>query len=114
GSQDLEEREQAIIDFSEGRIAELAAKPVIAGSGCNFQRHCSWAIFLGIGFKFADFIQAIHRIHRFLQKKTVRIDLIYTSAEVEVRRTLERKWQQHKELTANMAKIIQEYGLATA
>jgi hypothetical protein len=67
GSQDLEDREQAIIDFSDGKIRELAAKPVIAGSGCNFQRYCAWAVFLGIGFKFNDFIQAIHRIQRFLQ-----------------------------------------------
>jgi DNA modification methylase len=113
GSQDLEVRERAIIDFSEGRIQELAAKPVIAGSGCNFQRHCSWAIFLGIGFKFNDFIQAIHRIQRFLQPNRVRIDLIYTEAEREVRRQLEQKWAQHNELVANMTGIIREYGLAS-
>jgi hypothetical protein len=69
GSQDLDEREQAIIDFSEGRIQYLSTKPVIAGSGCNFQRHCHRAIFTGIGFKFADFIQAIHRIQRFQQTR---------------------------------------------
>src|SRR5690606_33240032 len=39
GSQDLDERERRIIGFSEGRFAELSTKPVIAGSGCNFQRH---------------------------------------------------------------------------
>src|SRR5690606_11634879 len=39
GSQDLDEREQRIIDFSNGGFQELAAKPVLAGSGCNFQRH---------------------------------------------------------------------------
>ena len=50
GSQDYEERERNILDFSYGRVQELAAKPVIAGSGCNFQRHCNWAIYLGIGF----------------------------------------------------------------
>jgi DNA modification methylase len=112
GSQDLEEREQCIADFSDGKISELAAKPVIAGSGCNFQRYCNWAIFLGIGFKFNDFIQACHRVHRFLQTKRVRIDLIYTEAEREVRRVLEQKWAQHKELVANMTEIIREYGLA--
>jgi DNA modification methylase len=114
GAQDLDEREQAIIDFSDGRFQELAAKPVIAGSGCNFQRHCHRAIFLGIGFKFNDFIQAIHRIQRFLQEHPVRIDLIYTEAEREVRRKLERKWSQHKELVANMTEIIREYGLSQA
>jgi hypothetical protein len=114
GSQDLDEREQTIIDFSDGKFQELAAKPVIAGSGCNFQRHCAWAIFLGIGFKFADFIQAIHRIQRFLQTKTVRIDLIYTEAERDIRRDLERKWRQHAQMVARMTAIIREYGLAHA
>lgn len=114
GSQDLEVREQAIIDFSNGRFQELAAKPVIAGSGCNFQRHCAWAIFLGIGFKFNDFIQAIHRIQRFLQARPVRIDLIYTEAEREIRKQLERKWTQHNQMVAKMTEIIREYGLSHA
>lgn len=114
GSQDLEQREQAIIDFSDGRIQELSAKPVIAGSGCNFQRHCAWAIFLGIGFKFNDFIQAIHRIQRFLQTRRVRIDLIYTEAERQVKRTLEHKWTKHNETVKHMTDIIQKYGLSNA
>ena len=113
GNQDLDEREQAIIDFSDGRIRELAAKPVIAGSGCNFQRHCWWEIFLGIGFKFNDFIQAIHRVQRFLQTHRVRIDLIYTEAERQVRQVLEQKWAQHIELTEKMSEIIRQYGLAS-
>lgn len=112
GSQDLDDRERRIIDFSDGKFQELAAKPSIAGSGCNFQRHCAWAVFLGIGFKFNDFIQAIHRIQRFLQTRKVRIDLIYTEAEREVRRQLERKWQQHKEMVDKMTEIIREYGLS--
>ena len=112
GSQDLETREDAIIRFSDGEFAELAAKPVIAGSGCNFQRHCAWAIFLGIGFKFNDFIQAIHRIHRFLQDRPVRIDLIHTEAERPIRQILEAKWARHTAQTTRMSEIIREYGLA--
>lgn len=114
GSQDLEEREDRIIRFSDGEFRELAAKPVIAGSGCNFQRHCNWAIFLGIGFKFNDFIQACHRIQRFGQTKTVRIDIIFTSAEREVRRQLMRKWEQHNTMTEKMTSIIREFGLLQA
>lgn len=114
GTQDLDEREQAIIDFSDGKFPELAAKPVIAGAGCNFQRHCWWSIFLGIGFKFRDFIQAVHRIQRFGQSKTVRIDLIYTEAEREVRQELERKWRQHIKQAEKMSAIIREFGLAHA
>lgn len=114
GTQDFDERERAIVRFSDGELAELATKPEIAGSGCNFQRHCAWAIFLGIGFKFNDFIQAIHRVFRFLQTKRVRIDLIYTSAERRVREVLEEKWARHVELMREMAEIIREFGLAKA
>jgi len=112
GSQDLEERERRIIGFSDGEFRLLATKPVIAGSGCNFQRHCHRAVFVGIGFKFAEVIQAIHRIHRFLQDQPVRIDLIYTSGEREIRRQLERKWAAHDQLTARMGEIIRTYGLS--
>lgn len=114
GSQDLDEREQIIRAFADGEAQELAAKPVMLGSGCNLQRHCHWAIYLGIGFKFGDFIQSLHRLHRFLQTHRVRADLIYTESEREIRRTLERKWQQHIEMVQRMSEIIKEYGLSTA
>jgi len=112
GSQELELREKLIIDFSNGEYAELSTKPRIAGSGCNFQRHCHWSIFLGIGFKFNDFIQAIHRVQRFGQKKAVRIDIIYSEAERGVREILLKKWKQHTKLTEKMSEIIKTYGLS--
>jgi hypothetical protein len=114
GSQDYEKREDAILGFSYGRIRELAAKPVIAGSGCNFQRHCSRAVYLGIGFKFNDFIQSIHRLQRFLQKNVVRVDLIYTESEYNIRKTLEGKWNNHNKLVRKMTEIIRKYGLSHA
>ena len=113
GSQDLDVREQAIIDFSEGRFRILSAKPVIAGSGCNFQRHCHKAVFLGIGFKFNDFIQAVHRIQRFLQSQPVEIHIIYAESEREVLRDLQAKWAQHNTMVENMTEIIREHGLST-
>jgi DNA modification methylase len=111
GSQDLEKREQAIVDFSDGKFQYLSAKPVIAGSGCNFQKHCHKAIFLGVGYKFNDFIQAIHRIYRFLQKEEVEIHIIYSEAEQDILRVLEDKWSKHKKLVKNMTEIIQKHGL---
>jgi hypothetical protein len=114
GSQDLDERERSILAFSDGEIPELGAKPVMLGAGTNLQRHCAWAIFLGIGFKLHDFVQALHRLQRYGQTRPVRVDLIYTEAEREVRRTLERKWHQHEQLVEKMAAIIRQYGLAHA
>lgn len=114
GTQDDDTKAQHIIDFSDGLVRELAGKPVMLGSGCNFQRHCSWAIFLGIGFKFNDLIQAIHRLYRFLQTRKVRIDLIYTEAERETKRIMEEKWAKHNHTVAKMTEIIREYGLSNA
>lgn len=111
GSQDLDEREQTIVDFSDGKFQYLSAKPVIAGSGCNFQRHCHKAVFVGIGFKFNDFIQAVHRIQRFLQRYPVEIHIIHSEAEREVLRSLQKKWAQHNQMVANMTSIIREHGL---
>lgn len=112
GSQDLEERERRIVDFGEGAYRVLSTKPVIAGSGCNFQRHCHREVFAGIGFKFADFIQSIHRVQRFQQPYPVVIDIVYSEAEREVLRTLKTKWAQHEELVQNMSDIIKRYGLS--
>ncbi len=112
GNQDLEEREQTICDFSDGHIPRLAAKPVLAGSGCNFQRHCHKAVFLGIGFKFNDFFQAIHRIYRFLQTRVVEIHIIHAKSEREVLRRLLAKWARYKEQVEKMSNIIRAFGLA--
>lgn len=114
GKQDLEEREEIIAGFSVGDIPEIAGKPCMIGSGTNLQRFCHWGIYTGIGFKFNDFIQSIHRLLRFLQTHRVRIDLIYTEAEREVRRALERKWEQHNKLVKKMTDIIQQFGLSQA
>ncbi len=112
GSQELEEREAIIATFSNSNdITDLNAKPQMLGSGCNLQRHCAWSIYLGIGFKFNNFIQSLHRIHRYGQKKDVRFDLIYTEAERHIRKQLERKWNQHNELVKRMTEIIKKYGL---
>ena len=112
GSQDLDEREQRIIDFSDGAFRVLSTKPVIAGSGCNFQRHCHREVFAGIGFKFNDFIQAIHRVQRFQQQHPVRIDIVYSEAEREILRTLQAKWARHDEMVQNMSDLIRKYGLS--
>lgn len=114
GSQDLEERERRVVDFSNGEFRILATKPILSGYGCNFQRHCHHEIFMGVGFKFNDFIQAIHRVQRFQQKQRVRIDIIYADGEENVVRALKRKWDEYEELTRKMEEIIKEYGLADA
>lgn len=113
GKQKEDIKEDLILRFAHGEYQLMATKPDIAGSGCNFQHHCHRAIFLGIDYKFNDFLQAIHRILRFQQKYQVRIDVIYTEAEDHILRELLRKWKQHNKEVAMMESIIREYGLST-
>ena len=113
GSQDLDAREDLIVGFGAGDFRILATKPIIAGSGCNFQHHCSDAIFLGSTYKFNDFIQAVHRIYRFQQKEPVNIHVIFGENESPVIETLKKKWAQHRELVAKMSSILKTNQLST-
>lgn len=112
GSMDYNEREKRVVDFSEGRTRLFATKKSLSGSGCNFQRHCHRAIFVGIDYEFNDFIQAVHRIYRFLQTEQVIIDIIYTEAEDMIWQALEEKWNRHDYLQEKMQDIVKKYGLS--
>lgn len=111
GSMDYDERERRVIAFSEGECRLFATKKSLSGSGCNFQRHCHRAIFVGIDYEFNDFIQAIHRIYRFLQNHQVIIDVIFTEAEDKIWRDLLQKWKDYDYLQENMRRIVKQYGL---
>lgn len=112
GSMDYDERERRVIDFSDGRTKLFATKKSLSGQGCNFQKYCHRAIFVGIDYEFNDFIQAIHRIYRFLQQEKVVIDIIYTEAEDGIYRALMKKWKQHNTLQDNLRQIVIKYGLS--
>ena len=112
GAMDYDERERRVLDFSNGKTRLFATKKSISGSGCNFQRHCHRAIFVGIDYEFNDFIQAIHRIYRFLQTEKVIIDIIYTEAEQPILDVLMQKWKQHNVLAEKMGEIVKKYGLS--
>lgn len=112
GSQDYNIREKRVIGFAKGESRLLATKKSLSGQGCNFQYHCHRAIFLGIDYEFNDFIQAIHRIYRFMQTEKVIIDIIYTEEEQEILRVLLQKWKQHTYMADKMTEIIKKYGLA--
>lgn len=111
GSMDYDKREQRVLQFANGECRLFATKKSLSGSGCNFQRHCYRAIFVGISYEFNDFIQAIHRIYRFLQTERVIIDLIYTEAESAIYLVLMEKWKQHEYLLEKMQGILKQYGI---
>lgn len=112
GTMDYDERERRVTDFSYGKTRLFATKKSLSGCGCNFQRYCHRAIFVGIDYEFHDFIQAVHRIYRFLQNEQVIIDIIYTEAEQPICQALMEKWRLHDEQQKNMREIVKKYGLS--
>ena len=111
GSMEYDTREQRVIDFSDGKTRLFATKKSLSGSGCNFQRYCHREIFLGIDYEFNDFIQAVHRCYRFLQKETVVIDIIYMENERQIKEALIEKWENHDYMVEKMVDIVKKYGL---
>jgi hypothetical protein len=118
GSQDLEDRESIVSRFMKGEISDLNAKPSMLGSGTNLQHHCGWAIYAGVGFKFNDFIQSLHRLYRpgmkadrFGPGEHLRVDIVFTEAERPIVKQLIKKWNQHIEGVNRMTEIIKRFGL---
>ncbi|WP_244626057.1 DNA cytosine methyltransferase [Bradyrhizobium betae] len=113
---DIDEREKHLHDFEEGRTKYFATKPILSGSGSNFQYHCHKAIYVGLpgdGYKFNDWIQSVYRLQRFGQKHPVEIDIIYSEDMRAGRAALEEKWALDTAMRARMSEIIAAHGLNT-
>jgi DNA modification methylase len=112
GSQEDEDKERLLMDFADGKYRIMGGKSEMIGSGGNYQKHCYSAIFMGIDYKFNDFIQAIHRIQRFQQSHEVEIHILYTDSEEHILKVLQEKWARHYEMVEVMTRIIKEHGLS--
>lgn len=111
GSLPMEEKERRLLDWKDRKYSVLLSKPEILGSGANLQQS-HIAIFAGIDYSFNDTIQAVHRVHRFGQKRTCEVHFIYMESEKEILNTLLQKWRQHDYLVGKMTEIIKKYGLS--
>jgi hypothetical protein len=89
GKHSDEFKEQAFIDFVDGKYNRLVSKPKIAGFGLNFQ-HCAHETFFP-SHSFEQWYQGVRRCWRFGQKKPVKVCVITTEGESGVTRNLQRK-----------------------
>lgn len=101
GSDTPEFKEQAMLDFSEGRIRVLVTKPSIAGFGLNWQ-HCAKVAFVGLSDSYEQLYQAVRRCWRFGQTRPVDCYLVASEAEGVVRANIARKEAQAKEMMENL------------
>lgn len=111
GSHSTEYKEQAALDFVEGRTRVLISKPSIFGFGMNWQ-HCHNAAYVGLSDSFEELDQSIHRIHRYGQRDACDIYIITSELEGAVVRNIERKREDHERMTDRMLEHMQELNTA--
>lgn len=105
GSDSTEHKEQAILDFAEGRSRVLLTKPSIAGFGVNLQS--CWRIMrVGASHSYEQFHQLVRRCWRFGQTHSVHVHLIRTSADGAVAANLERKRMDHERTVQGMVAAV--------
>lgn len=90
GSQKDSFKEQALLDFAEGRIDRLVTKGKIAGYGLNLQS-CSHMALVGLSDSWELLYQIVRRCWRFGQTRTVHVHVITGELEGAVVRNIERK-----------------------
>ena len=109
GSNKAEYKEQAAIDFIEGKIRILISKPKIFGYGLNFQ-NCHNCVFCGLDYSYENYYQAVRRFWRFGQKNQVNIYRVLGETEKHILNVVTRKQELHNEMKNNMyefAKLVQ-------
>lgn len=106
GSQALEVKEDILTAFLRGDIRVLVTKAKIAGLGLNMQ-HCRHVVTF-VDHSYEKFYQAIRRCHRFGQKHPVRLDVIATEGEVNVKKNMDRKQQLAEQMFESIVAFMNE------
>jgi superfamily II DNA or RNA helicase len=107
GSDSPEFKEQAMLDFIDGRIRVLVSKPSICGFGMNFQ-HCHTQIFVGLSDSFEQVYQATGRLHRFGQQHPVDTHIITADTEGAVVANIRRKQQDADRMADAMVAHVKD------
>lgn len=108
GSDRPEKKEQAAIDFAQGKIRVLISKPVLFGYGLNFQR-CHNVVFCGLDYSFEAYYQAVRRVYRFGQASQVNVIKVIGENEKSILDTIARKAEMKKAMTVSMAQSMKEF-----
>ena len=74
----------------------------------NFQ-HTRNHVFVGLDDSFEKYYQAIRRQYRFGQKHEVNSHLVISDGEGAIKQNIERKREQHNEMTGQMVEHMREF-----
>jgi len=105
GSDKVEAKEAAIIEWTEGKRPILISKPKIVGYGLNFQ-HCRNVAFASISFSYEQHYQAVRRVWRFGQNRNVRVHIVIADTEAAIWRAIHGKAEKHDEMKRRMSEAM--------
>jgi DNA methylase/Helicase conserved C-terminal domain len=108
GSDSVEKKEKALMDFADGKIRVLITKPKIAGFGLNWQ-HCNQVAFVGLSDSYEQIYQAIRRCYRFGQKNPVKVYMIAHPKEGPVLENIKRKEKQAEEMATELIGFMRQF-----
>lgn len=107
GSDSQEHKERAVWDFIEGRARVLVSKPSICGMGLNMQR-CADMAFVGLGYSWELYYQAIRRCYRFGQRNPVNVRVFVSEAEGRVVDVIRRKQEDADRMAEGVVEHMRE------
>lgn len=107
GSDDREDKERTMLEFSSGLVRVLVTKPSIAGYGMNWQ-HCPNVVFLGLSDSYEQFYQAVRRCWRFGQTKPVHCYIVTAENEGAVTENIKRKEKDAARMAEEMVNHMHE------
>jgi len=97
GSDSEDHKTKAMRDFANGNIKCLITKPKIAGFGMNWQV-CSHVVYASVSDSFEQFFQSERRVYRYGQKSEVKVHIVRSEAEGNIRDNIQRKEEKFMEM----------------
>jgi superfamily II DNA or RNA helicase len=102
GADDVDEKEQRLQAFAQGKARVLVSKPSICGWGLNWQ-HAARMAFVGVTDSYEAYYQAVRRCWRFGQKRPVHVHIFASNAEGAIVANLKRKERDAAQMAESLS-----------
>ena len=102
GQMDVDEKEEILNQFSEGKIKKLVTKSSITAFGLNWQ-HCNHTTYFPT-YSYEQYYQSIRRFWRFGQTKPVTVDLVLSDGQTRIMESLLVKKEKATSMFENLTK----------
>ena len=104
GSMPIKMKEERLEAFTSGKARVIVTKPRVGGLGLNWQHAHKTTWFAG--YSFEQFYQAIRRLYRFGQKRTVQVHVVRSENEGSIVQAVRDKERDHVELQCEVARLM--------